>query len=131
MKKEWENSTSIKITLVAVTSLLAFYKLNFKSSLNFNWIITLFLAVNVFVLLFTLVPNFLIEKERVMNDYLLTTLMFILFLCTPFLSISKNNINMSKLLLNLYICYIFTIVLGLYYILYPLWNEHLYLVLSH
>ena len=131
MKKEWENSTFIKVILIALTSLLSFYKLNFKSSFNFNWIITLFLAVNVFVLLFTLVPNFFMEKEGgIMENYWLATLIFILFLCTPFLSISKNNINMSKIILNpdIYVIF-FTIVLGVYYILYPLWNEHLHLVI--
>ena len=41
----------IKMYLVAVISFLIFYKLNFKSKLNIDYVLTILLAMNIFVLI--------------------------------------------------------------------------------
>jgi hypothetical protein len=128
IKNEWRKSTFIKTLLIVITSLLLFYKLNFVSSININWFITIFVACNIFILIFDNIDN-PFNKVPV-NNYFLAILFLIITFMIPYISVVKNKVIMTKMLVTPSIFVIMsTIALSIYYMSYPFFDEHLYILL--
>tara|TARA_B100001142_G_scaffold30787_1_gene27344 strand:- start:2638 stop:3339 length:702 start_codon:yes stop_codon:yes gene_type:complete len=127
LNNKWEITTILKILFIVFPSLIFFSKINFESSININWLITSILAINVFILLFVLVPNTTINLS---HKFLLAFGILLITLGTPFISIKKNIVSMKKLLLNVngYVI-LSTIILSLYYLIYPEFKEDVYFVI--
>lgn len=125
---EWRKSTVIKIIIIVFPSLLLFYKLNFKSSININWFITIVVALNFFMLIFDVIKNPFNKVPE--NNYFLAILFLIITFMVPFISFVKNKVIMTKMLVTPSIFVIMsTIALSIYYMSYPFFYEHLYILL--
>jgi len=116
----------IKIYLLSLTSTIIFYKLNFKNGPNVNYVLTTLLFMNVFVLLFTVIPNPFI-KNYITNNVLAVGLLLVT-LSTPFVTISNKKANLTKILTNVNIYIIlYTITIVYYFLSIPISKNKLYL----
>ena len=119
-------TTIIKFYLVNVMSFLIFYKLNFKSKININYLLTILLLINVFVLIFSVVEN-PFANNQITNKFLAFCFSLV-FLSTPQVSVSNNKIKITKILTNVNIYIIlYTISLAYYFIVNPAIAHHKYL----
>jgi hypothetical protein len=126
---EWEKTTVIKIISIILPSLLLFYKLNFKLPININWVITILLVLNIFLMIFDVIDNPL-RNSGFENNYLLAFLFLMVTLMTPYISFVKNQLIMTKILVKPIIFIImYTITFCIYYKWSPHWIEHLYIIL--
>ena len=119
-------TTIIKFYLVNVMSFLIFYKLNFKSKININYLLTILLVINVFVLIFSVVEN-TFANTHITNKFLAFCFLMVV-LSTPLVSVSNNKIKITKKFTNVnaYII-LYTISIGYYYIVNPHTAYHKYL----
>ena len=119
-------ATLIKLYLVSVTSVIVFYKLNFKWNVNVNYLLTFLVAINVFVLIFTVMGNPFTQYHII--NYFLVFCFLLVTLSTPLFNISKNKTKMTKILTNVNIYIIlYTITIAYYLMINPIFKEHLYL----
>lgn len=119
-------STLIKVYLVIITSVIVFYKLNFKWGGNVNYLYTFLLAINVFVLIFSVIKNPF--AHNYITNYFLVFCFLLVTVSTPLGNISKNNAKFTKIFTNINIYVIlYTLTLAYYFIINPNWKEHLYL----
>ena len=116
----------IKIYLITVTSTLFFYKLNFKKGPNVNYVLTTLLFMNVFVLLFTVIPNPFI-KHYITNNLLAVGLLLVT-LSTPFIKIANRKASLTKIVtnVNMYII-LYTVTIIYYFLSIPISKNKLYL----
>lgn len=103
----------IKIYLVSLTSTIFFYKLNFKNGPNVNYVLTFLLFMNVFVLLFTVIPNPFI-KHYITNNVLAVGLLLVT-LSTPFVKVANGKASLTKICTNVNIYIILYTITILYY----------------
>ena len=121
----------IKVYLVAIASTLLFYKLNTNWEINLNYLLTFLLALNVFVLIFTVIKNPF--SKNYITSYFLAFCFLLLVVSTPFGYITKNKVELKQMFMNvnLYVI-LYTIILGYYFIINrnPHFKKSLYLHLS-
>ena len=116
----------IKIYLVSLTATIFFYKLNFKNGPNVNYLLTFLLVMNVFVLLFTVIPNPFI-KHYITNNLLAFSLLLVT-LSTPFVKIYNRKVKLTKIFTNVNIYIIlYTITIIYYFLSIPISKNKLYL----
>ena len=116
----------IKMYLVAVKSFLIFYKLNFKSKLNIDYVLTILLAMNIFVLICSVVENPFVKIK--IKNYFLAFCLLVVSLSTPLVSISKKKLKMTKLFTNVNVYIIlYTITLVYYFNVNNGFAQHKYL----
>lgn len=116
----------IKIYLVTITAAIVFYKLNFKWGVNVNYLVTFLLAMNVFVLIFSVIKNPF--AHNYITNYFLVFCFLLVTLSTPLGNISKNNASFTKIFTNVNIYVIlYTVAIGYYFMINPNFKEHLYL----
>lgn len=116
----------IKMYLVTVISFLIFYKLNFKSKININYLLTILLAINVFILIFSVVENPI--ANNIITNHFLAFCLLLVSLSTPLVSISKKKLKLTKLFTNVnaYII-LYTITLVYYFNVNHGFAHHKYL----
>ena len=121
-------TTIVKMYLVTVPLVLMFYKLKSKSKININYLLTILLAINVFVLIFSVVKN-PFANNNITNHFLAFCLLLV-SLSTPLINISKKKLKMTKIFTNVnaYII-LYTISIAYYFIVNPGFAHHKYLQL--
>ena len=119
-------SVLIKCYLVLIAAFIFFYKLNFNWKVNVNYLLSLLLAMNVFVLIFTVMKNQFVNNH--ITDYFLVFCFLLVTISTPLAKVSKNNAKLSKIFtnVNLYII-LYTLTLAYYFMINPNFYEHFYL----
>ena len=116
----------IKCYLVFITAFIFFYKLNFKWKLNVNYLLSFLLAMNVFVLIFSVMKNPF--ANNYITNYFLVFCFLLVTISTPLGKVSKNSAKLTKVFtnVNLYII-LYTVTLAYYFIINPNFKEHFYL----
>ena len=109
----YSHEIMIKIYLITLASTLFFYKLNFKKGPNVNYVLTFLLFINVFILLFTVIPNPFI-KHYIRNNVLAVGLLLVT-LSTPFVKIANRKASLTKIFTNVNMYIILYTVTILYY----------------
>jgi hypothetical protein len=117
----------VKLYLIIITTMLGFYKIKFKSSINLNYILTFFLFINVFVMTFmvfdTPLSNYI--YNNVQSNIFLTVMLFIIALGTPFISIVGKNIILTKKWMNVNVYIIlYSVILGLLHIYHTAFKRY-------
>ena len=102
----------IKVYLVAIASTLLFYKLNSNWEINLNYLLTFLLALNVFVLIFTVIKNPF--SKNYITSYFLAFCFLLLVVSTPFGYITKNKVELKQIFMNvnLYVIHPFNFHFG-------------------
>lgn len=111
----YTHEAMIKMFLITITSFLFFCVYTLKTNININILLTVLLAMNVFVMIFCVIYNPFYDSE--INNSFLAFLVIITFIGTPFINVSYNKANLSKIFFspNIYII-LYTISFVLYFL---------------